>query len=634
MSVLQSISDYRARSSTRPWHIFFGGLAVLLILWLALADKPWQIDMTGKVKLPQLVAYWLWWGGLVNLIITGGLLAMCRWWTGPLMPADFPAPKVSRPVWFWPLVLVAMIIAAWFAVPRMTFSLWDDEELSGRQAIVGKYQTDKKNGEVSFRHIRWYETVFDYRTPNNHVLHSILSRACLDTWQATLHNGGLPFAEWPMRIPALVFGIAAVGTLAWFLRENGFAAAGVSAAFLLAIHPWHLRYASEARGYSMIICLLPLIFVFWQRAIRTGSWFWWGAFAVAQFASFYSHPGMLFLLAILNVLTIPALMFSRESALPFFTQSGRWFCVNSLAAMLSIFLFLPLLPQAREYFEHEGYRGVVLGWSWIKGALSLMLNGGPWISGPGYPGINANGTVATALIVFALVVTTVGIVRFLSRGWLASCITATVLAAPLLTFGFSRMRSMMIYESYIIYVLPLLIAFAAVGIWSLCHLLRSVPTGRVLAPAAAILIISGYFAVTQGFRTWLSHNSLQQIRESVVASHRSLDPKSDGGILTASFCIPPYLYDAYMTRPDSVQEFIDVLKQADREKKTLYFNIGMPWAAREYSPSMWKLFNDPALFDSHRTFPGYDAGLDRIVARYIPGSAERYDFSGFKVDAR
>ena len=81
-------------------------------------------------------------------------------------------------------------------------------------------------------------------------------------------------------------------------------------------------------------------------------------------------------------------------------------------------------------------------------------------------------------------------------------------------------------------------------------------------------------------------------------------------------------------------EFIAVLKRADRENKPLLFNIGMPWAAREDSPGMWSLFNNPQLFSAPRTFPGMDAGLDRTVALYKAGSADSFDFSPYKLDER
>ena len=85
-----------------------------------------------------------------------------------------------------------------------------------------------------------------------------------------------------------------------------------------------------------------------------------------------------------------------------------------------------------------------------------------------------------------------------------------------------------------------------------------------------------------------------------------------------------------MIRADSADELIAVLKLADQTGKPLYLNIGMPWAAEEYSPRMWAMFSDDRLFGERKRFLGFDAGLNRLVARYKPGSAAEYDFSALR----
>ncbi len=49
---------------------------------------------------------------------------------------------------------------------------------------------------------------------------------------------------------------------------------------------------------------------------------------------------------------------------------------------------------------------------------------------------------------------------------------------------------------------------------------------------------------------------------------------------------------------------------------------------------MISLNRDPALFQNRIHLRGFDAGLDRIVATYIPGSAETFDFSAFEGPGR
>jgi hypothetical protein len=82
-----------------------------------------------------------------------------------------------------------------------------------------------------------------------------------------------------------------------------------------------------------------------------------------------------------------------------------------------------------------------------------------------------------------------------------------------------------------------------------------------------------------------------------------------------------------MIRLDSTVEFVEFLKKADEEGRPLFINLGMPWAAEEYSPGMWALVTDSTLFEAPTAFRGWDPGLDRLVFKYKPGSSRDYDFS-------
>ena len=123
-------------------------------------------------------------------------------------------------------------------------------------------------------------------------------------------------------------------------------------------------------------------------------------------------------------------------------------------------------------------------------------------------------------------------------------------------------------------------------------------------PVVAALIVFGYFFYTNPLRQWIVRHPLQQIRESVVYCRGTLDPSSiaQQQVRTASFCIPPYLYDA--------------------------------WAARQYSPQMWSLFTNRALFEEPVLLRGFEPSLDRLVAKYKRHSAETFDFTSYRNDQR
>jgi hypothetical protein len=625
------VSAWASASAVTRWRAVCGGVVLGLAVWLLVADKPWSFPEVTKLR--QIVAVQTWWGGAVALVIAGGLGLLCPWWAAgpPCLPrSSRPSPRA--PVWFWPLVLAAVVLTAGFAAPRLGFGLWDDEELCVRDSLAGRFKRDAKTGEVRFHNLPWQVTVFGYETPNNHVLHSLAARASHEVARRVAPSrDGLPFVEWGFRLPAFLFGLGAVAALAWFFKEMGFPAAGVVAAFLAALHPWFLRYASEARGYSLALLLTLLLFVWWHRAVVRGGWRDWAAVGALQFGLLYTYPGMAFLLVVLNVLTLPVLALSRLAAGPFRRQSGRWFCANAVAAAVTIFLMLPLVPQARIYFDYEAGRQILLGWSWVRSALSYLLAGVPWAGGTDHVALSDLARVSPAalgaLIWTAVGLVLIGLVRFARGGLPQAALAAAIVLTPVLTFGFARLRMMLIYEAYILYALPGLLGFAALGMVTLAQPLG---TRHRAAGVAVVLVFIGFFAAaTQPFRQWIVTKPLQQIRESVLASRPTLAPDDprQNDILTASFCIPPYLYDARMVRVDSADELLAAMRRADQEEKPLFLNIGMPWAAREYSPKMWALFSDDRLFTDRKTFPGFDAGLNRIVARYRPGSLAAADLT-------
>ncbi len=427
---------------------------------------------------------------------------------------------------------------------------------------------------------------------------------------------------------------------AWLLKEFGLPGAGVTAAFLLAIHPWHIRYASEARGYSLLVFLVPVLFVFWRRAMITGRWKWWGAFAATEFSLIYCYPGAIFVLVVLNIITLVLIATGRDCAKPRITQAGRWFCVNVLAAILTFQLMLPLYPQAKKYFDFVSSQGFISGWSWVRNTICFMIGGAPWTKSDepwaGYPEWLARYVENPILFVvaasFAIALILLGAVYLLRRGWASATFVFVMSVCPPITFVFAYFKRFLLYENYVIYSLPGVVVCAATGLSVIASWHGGFRAARIIVSATASLLVLGYFLYTNPFRHWIVEHPLQQIRESVIYCRGTLDPSSSAqkSVRTASFCIPPYLYDAHMERLDSAGAFIDALRRADHERVPLLLNVGMPWAARQYSPQMWSLFTNRELFEEPVRLRGFEPSLDRLVAKYKPHSAENFDFSQYK----
>ncbi len=378
----------------------------------------------------------------------------------------------------------------------------------------------------------------------------------------------------------------------------------------------------------------------WIRAMSSGQWKWWALFAVSEVAIIYAYPETILLLVLMNFFSVPLFFSRRESAQSVVAQSGRWFFVNSLAALAVTFLMLPLYPQTKLYMDQQ--RHVALGWPWIRNVISFFAAGVPWAKestpDPTYPNLwhaaTAHPLLFEAVTFGFFVLFVLGIVLFARKSTKLAAIVVMTFAVPVMVFIASRLNGVIIYEPYVNFVLPVVVGLVAVGAAAVAERLGNLSRAASVGFAAFVILV--FAAGTWSSRIWLMSYPLEPIKESVIASRGTLDTRDEASrkILTGSFCIPPYLYDGRMVRLDSAKEFIDLMTRADAEGRPLVLNIGMPWAAKDYSPQMWKLFTDERLFEKPKQLRGFEPGLDRLVAKYKPGSVKTVDLSAIPPDQR
>ena len=256
---------------------------------------------------------------------------------GIISPSRPPMPK-----WFLPLTIMAMAVCAVFGFQRLGQSFWDDEVYAMRRAIHGQWRRND-DGSVKFRPVSWRETFWFFDKPQ-HQLHSIVTRLVLDAWRTVAEPGRMGFREDVARIPSYSAGILSVGAIAFLLWRLGFPGAGVLAAFLCVIHPWHIRYASEMRAYSFMFLLVPLAYLFLIEALHTGRWAWWAAFAGSLLALMYSNALHFYPAAGAGLCGLAAIV-SRWRTPGAHIQLARFVVVMLAAAMVFLQLMLPCVPN-------------------------------------------------------------------------------------------------------------------------------------------------------------------------------------------------------------------------------------------------------------------------------------------------
>lgn len=85
------------------------------------------------------------------------------------------------------------------------------------------------------------------------------------------------------------FAVATIPVLYALGRRLFGSRAGAISALLLAVNPYMIRYAQEARGYSMVVCFVTLSSYFFVLAVERRSMRFWIAYGVCVALGFYTH---------------------------------------------------------------------------------------------------------------------------------------------------------------------------------------------------------------------------------------------------------------------------------------------------------------------------------------------------------
>jgi hypothetical protein len=628
------------------WRLLFASVAAAFSLLMVLQPAPWRVlaEAGGMENfvLAQTVYFWTWWGGLASALIAAGLFVLAPWWAKAPAPAVTAAKFPPAPRWFWPLTLAAVLACAAIAGPTLTHSLWDDENESLSYYSLGRFLREGDEGKLRFKNFPWRRTVFGYDTPNNHVFHNVLSRASNSLWRSVAKPRGLQFNHVAIRLPAFLAALAGVAALALLLKQFGYPAGGVAAAWFFALNPWLTEHAAVARGYTLVMLLVVLAALFWRRALLQGSWLWWFSFATAQFLAMWTYPGSIFLLAPLNLAAV-LLIWRRPAPLagPARTQLSRWFCVNSLVAAGLLPLLLPLLPQMKKYIAKLAETPHDIGAAWLRDVFWFFSAGAPWVRGSssadwkyldvqlvagwlGPAGLWALGAVVVLPVL-------AGVLRLARGGWTGFALAVCTIAAPCLQFFYAREQRIFIWEWYVIFALPFVAMFWGLGAASIAGLLGRIPPRLPwMAPLAGTVLVLLYALTTHPVRAWKSvhaktpHRESTQLTRANASDYRSAENRH---ILTFSITNPSTAYDPNLIVLRNPAELVLLCLQADRENRPLYGNLGHMHVMERDHPRELALLRDTRLFGTSTKIGGADAGWDRFVYIYTPGSASNYDFT-------
>ncbi|HEX2484198.1 MAG TPA: hypothetical protein VHQ66_02785, partial [Myxococcota bacterium] len=475
-------------------------LAALVVLVAALVGPlaPWRLPAEASLAAPRsqsrvhtvLVASCA--AAAVNALLTAALFATARLWTRAvaLLPSVRRSPVSSRT---WALLLAGAVLAGLLRLPLASGSLWWDEAWSVRHTLVGRVEPTEA-GVVEFRPVRWLDTLWNYRQPTNHVAYSVAARTALGAWRAATGAPPEAFDELALRAPAWLAASASVVAAGLLVHALGFPGAAPAAALLLALHPWHVRFGADGRGYSFVVALTFAGALLLLRALRSDRWGAWLGYAASQAALLWAMPIAAYVPLALAGAGAAAISAGPPAArVP---RLARLVVANVVAAMVWLQAMAPNLVQARHF---DRLLGEAATFDWRLGRqLYVFATTGLHVRMPALPDVSFPTLTVLAerwpwlpwLVYGALPVLLVGgAARVARRGGAAErALVAALVAAPLLLLGHRSVDGFFAYPRFAIYALVPAVTLLAMGVeGALAAALGA--RRRAWAPAAALAAV-------------------------------------------------------------------------------------------------------------------------------------------------
>ncbi len=605
--------------------------ALLLVLLAALLVVERPVKMEKRIAERQqtlgkdapthwLIPVWLWRGLAVNAGLAALLVALTplaaravRPAASPALPEDSPLTRREKM-----LLAAAVVLLAASTAPRLGHSLWGDEEYAMKAYIAPK-TVQQDNGAWSLEPRPWSTTVWDYQRPTNHIGFTVLARLCHDAFFTPGDGPADPwFSETLMRLPSFLAGLAAILTLVWCCRVWGLRRGVAWIALGYAGHAWLVRFGCDARGYGLIVMLIPVLLGTLRRAAQTGLWRWWLGFGFTQFYLFWTYPGVIHLLAATNALALWLLWRQApENRMP---QAARWLAASLLTAVLVIGLMAPCLPPFLAFLKNNQLHGT-LDPSWFRDAAAALFCGALW-----HPWDSANPLCASLAVRSPMPAA-------LAAGWIALGGLAAALGAwrlwrdaerrPLLVFLLGGplllLTHLLIggtrpYQWYLIVFLPNLFLLWAAA-WG-----QAAGAVRRFSPSSALVLaaLAGVHILALPTARLLTRFPIEACRESAALTRAVTNPRHTGygqDTLTASPGMNTEAYDPAGIRFNSAGELRALIERTHRENKPLFLNFGYRPLLEKAQPEIFALINDPALFEPVHTFPGQFFTATREVLR-------------------
>jgi hypothetical protein len=437
--------------------------------------------------------------------------------------------------------------------------------------------------------------------------------------------------------------------LGFLVRLWGFPWAGLFAALVLAMHPWHVRYGIEGRGYTFVV-LLTISGMVMQTVLLGGSggrcgsgerqagrpssgqagslsyddnsrrrwcapmWLWW-LFGLNQALIVWSHLFSVWVCAALAA-TAAWWIWRNLDGTARRRELCRLLVVNLAAAGLFLQLFLPNILQALDWGERNR-DGSVLDWRYLAETLTQIAAGCRNF---------APAQAVTAAIVLLLF--------FVLGGWwmwrrnrAAATLSFGLVLAGAIVLATVALTGMYFYHRFVVALVVPWCVVTPLGLVALPAVIvnaNKVMTGdrgwrRPFLVAQAVTSFSFLLCVGALAQTWgsavadeigrLRRTPISPLRETAAfLRQREFAGDAVFGYGFGSEAVQYYLPELPVERDaDAAQALEGALKAANDSGKRLLVAVGYEELnRRQLAPGGFRLLDDPARFEEVARFDGIE----------------------------
>lgn len=514
MTFKRALSDAQVRRWLWPGLVLAVSALVLAILSYRMMRNEWWAALAdGKVGPNDFARWGTYWATSINAVLLGAgalfvairLNVLVRRLMRGMRNVECESGNfeivrnsIQRREWLW--LLLVLVLAGGLRWPRMDLSFYNDEMRTFRNNIAGQFRPGD-DGQLKWRQAKWGNTLWLNKFGNNLVPCSLFGRLSYDAWRKISGSPEGTVSETVVRLPQFVAGLASLAVLWLAMRRMCGARAAWCVLVLAALHPWHVRYSTEARAYGILLLAVAWNFYSLQRALEDNRWRWWLSLGFAQFICLWSFTGIVYFLFVFDGAVLIVLSHQAMKRRGVWISIARFGIGLLFGAMLTLHLMLPTVPQLMEAMRVLDSVKGVMGREWWADALSGVFFGmRGWDLDPTNPDNlallreTAQRPWLWVVVAVAVLLWGVGTVRLLRRNAAGGISVLSGPVAVLLSWAVMSAQGKYMHSWYLLFAVPGVVLSVVAGLECLVECQRGGQTGRVAAGLCGLMISISWLA--------------------------------------------------------------------------------------------------------------------------------------------